>query len=124
MMDKLAGVSCELIYTVLQSAFLLCQRPVVFIWFHAVRPDTLTDMANQMNEKVGLVHGLPYVADRQGFAATLEQVREASESVLGHNRHSSDTWGEGMEQSTWDERVCVLEVGSSGSGGAGEDAVV
>uniref|UniRef100_A0AAY4AGB8 ceramide glucosyltransferase n=1 Tax=Denticeps clupeoides TaxID=299321 RepID=A0AAY4AGB8_9TELE len=39
-----------------------------------VRSDTLTDMANQMTEKVGLVHGLPYVADRQGFAATLEQV--------------------------------------------------
>lgn len=31
-------------------------------------------MANQMTEKVGLVHGLPYVADRPGFAATLEQV--------------------------------------------------
>ena len=43
---------------------------------HTVKPDTLTDMANQMTEKVGLVHGLPYVADRQGFAATLEQVRE------------------------------------------------
>ncbi|XP_056146890.1 ceramide glucosyltransferase isoform X2 [Lampris incognitus] len=39
-----------------------------------VKPDTLTDLANQMTEKVGLVHGLPYVADRQGFAATLEQV--------------------------------------------------
>lgn len=39
-----------------------------------VKPDTLTDMANHMTEKVGLVHGLPYVADRQGFAATLEQV--------------------------------------------------
>ncbi|EPY85855.1 hypothetical protein CB1_000346020 [Camelus ferus] len=39
-----------------------------------VVPDTLTDMVNQMTEKVGLVHGLPYVADRQGFAATLEQV--------------------------------------------------
>ncbi|KAM4708168.1 ceramide glucosyltransferase [Discoglossus pictus] len=39
-----------------------------------VKSDTLTDMANQMTEKVGLVHGLPYVADRQGFAATLEQV--------------------------------------------------
>eukprot|EP00064_Thunnus_orientalis_P024786 superscaffoldBa00011190_g25096 len=38
-----------------------------------VKPDTLTDMTNQMTEKVGLVHGLPYVADRQGFAATLEQ---------------------------------------------------
>lgn len=41
----------------------------------AVKPDTLTDLTNQMTEKVGLVHGLPYVADRQGFAATLEQVR-------------------------------------------------
>ncbi|KAI4790604.1 hypothetical protein KUCAC02_034522, partial [Chaenocephalus aceratus] len=39
-----------------------------------VKPDSLTDMTNQMTEKVGLVHGLPYVADRQGFAATLEQV--------------------------------------------------
>lgn len=50
-----------------------------FFFFHkclsAVKPDTLTDMTNQMTEKVGLVHGLPYVADRQGFAATLEQVR-------------------------------------------------
>ena len=43
-----------------------------------VKPDTLTDMANQMTEKVGLVHGLPYVADRQGFAATLEQVSGVS----------------------------------------------
>lgn len=42
--------------------------------FYVVLPDTLTDMVNQMTEKVGLVHGLPYVADRQGFAATLEQV--------------------------------------------------
>lgn len=45
-----------------------------FFICHLVTPDTLTDMANQMTEKVGLVHGLPYVADRQGFAATLEQV--------------------------------------------------
>lgn len=46
----------------------------LFFICHLVTPDTLTDMANQMTEKVGLVHGLPYVADRQGFAATLEQV--------------------------------------------------
>lgn len=45
-----------------------------FCLFYIVLPDTLTDMVNQMTEKVGLVHGLPYVADRQGFAATLEQV--------------------------------------------------
>lgn len=49
-----------------------------------MKPDTLTDLTNQMTEKVGLVHGLPYVADRQGFAATLEQVRSGSEaSPLG-----------------------------------------
>lgn len=46
----------------------------LFFFFVVVIPDTLTDMVNQMTEKVGLVHGLPYVADRQGFAATLEQV--------------------------------------------------
>lgn len=45
-----------------------------FFFCIIVIPDTLTDMVNQMTEKVGLVHGLPYVADRQGFAATLEQV--------------------------------------------------
>lgn len=46
-------------------------------------PDTLTDMVNQMTEKVGLVHGLPYVADRQGFAATLEQVSaEVANNIL------------------------------------------
>uniref|UniRef100_UPI00358E3F41 ceramide glucosyltransferase isoform X3 n=1 Tax=Myxine glutinosa TaxID=7769 RepID=UPI00358E3F41 len=39
-----------------------------------VRVDTLADLARQMTEKVGLVHGLPYTADRRGFAATLEQV--------------------------------------------------
>ncbi|OXB82666.1 UNVERIFIED_CONTAM: hypothetical protein H355_003961 [Colinus virginianus] len=47
---------------------------IIFLISGLVTPDTLTDMANQMTEKVGLVHGLPYVADRQGFAATLEQV--------------------------------------------------
>lgn len=49
-----------------------------------VKADTLTDLANQMTEKVGLVHGLPYVADRQGFAATLEQVSRLFESHLNH----------------------------------------
>lgn len=47
----------------------------------SVKPDTLTDLTNQMTEKVGLVHGLPYVADRQGFAATLEQVGSGLWSV-------------------------------------------
>lgn len=54
----------------------------VFIWYLVVKPDTLTDMTNQMTEKVGLVHGLPYVADRQGFAATLEQVMATSNNML------------------------------------------
>ncbi|KAK2514935.1 Ugcg [Columba guinea] len=53
---------------------LLGKYPNVDARLFIVTPDTLTDMANQMAEKVGLVHGLPYVADRQGFAATLEQV--------------------------------------------------
>ncbi|XP_016870596.1 ceramide glucosyltransferase isoform X2 [Homo sapiens] len=48
-----------------------------------VIPDTLTDMVNQMTEKVGLVHGLPYVADRQGFAATLEQMESRSVAQAG-----------------------------------------
>ncbi|XP_061057016.1 ceramide glucosyltransferase isoform X2 [Eubalaena glacialis] len=53
---------------------LLGKYPNVDARLFIVIPDTLTDMVNQMTEKVGLVHGLPYVADRQGFAATLEQV--------------------------------------------------
>lgn len=53
---------------------ILCLSLALFVFFIVVIPDTLTDMVNQMTEKVGLVHGLPYVADRQGFAATLEQV--------------------------------------------------
>ncbi|XP_036288922.1 ceramide glucosyltransferase isoform X3 [Pipistrellus kuhlii] len=53
---------------------LLGKYPNVDARLFIVLPDTLTDMVNQMTEKVGLVHGLPYVADRMGFAATLEQV--------------------------------------------------
>lgn len=37
-----------------------------------------------MTEKVGLVHGLPYVADRQGFAATLEQVSMVIINNIGY----------------------------------------
>lgn len=36
--------------------------------------DMLTDMVLLMTEKVGLVHQLPFVSDRKGFAATLEKV--------------------------------------------------
>ena len=39
-----------------------------------VEKDMLTDMALLMTEKVGLVHQLPFVSDRKGFAATLEKV--------------------------------------------------
>lgn len=59
----------------------LCVRLVV-------KPDTLTDLTNQMTEKVGLVHGLPYVADRQGFAATLEQVRLHANIMLMHDEEN------------------------------------
>ncbi len=36
--------------------------------------DTLTDMVLAMTEKVGLVHQMPFVTDRKGFAASLEKV--------------------------------------------------
>ncbi|KAL7988626.1 hypothetical protein Chor_007545 [Crotalus horridus] len=60
----------------LMPAYEVAKYDLIWICDSGIRvnPDTLTDMANQMTEKVGLVHGLPYVADRQGFAATLEQV--------------------------------------------------
>lgn len=57
-----------------KKEFCLSPSCHLFVFFIIVISDTLTDMVNQMTEKVGLVHGLPYVADRQGFAATLEQV--------------------------------------------------
>ncbi|GAB1288545.1 Ceramide glucosyltransferase [Apodemus speciosus] len=60
----------------LMPAYEVAKYDLIWICDSGIRviPDTLTDMVNQMTEKVGLVHGLPYVADRQGFAATLEQV--------------------------------------------------
>lgn len=36
--------------------------------------DTLYDMVSLMTERVGLVHQMPFVADRPGFAGTLEKV--------------------------------------------------
>lgn len=36
--------------------------------------DTLTDMVSLMTEKVGLVHQMPFVNDRPGFAGSLEKV--------------------------------------------------
>ena len=41
----------------------------------AVKEDTLTDMVSAMKENVGLVHQMPYVCDRKGFAGVLEKVR-------------------------------------------------
>ena len=39
-----------------------------------MKENTLTDMAEHMKEEVGLVHQMPYVCDREGFAAVLEKV--------------------------------------------------
>lgn len=41
----------------------------------AVNDDSLTDMVASLNPKVGLVHQMPYVCDRKGFAAVYEKVR-------------------------------------------------
>ena len=43
--------------------------------FFSVREDTLIDMVGSMKENVGLVHQMPFVCDRKGFAAVLEKVR-------------------------------------------------
>jgi len=39
-----------------------------------VRTDTLSDMVSFMDEKVGLVHQVPFAYDRNGVPATLEKV--------------------------------------------------
>ncbi|CAG0919975.1 unnamed protein product [Notodromas monacha] len=39
-----------------------------------MREDTLTDMVSHMGEKVGLVHQMPFVCDRDGFPSVLEKV--------------------------------------------------
>uniref|UniRef100_A0A182LWA6 ceramide glucosyltransferase n=1 Tax=Anopheles culicifacies TaxID=139723 RepID=A0A182LWA6_9DIPT len=39
-----------------------------------MKSDTLTDMVNHMTEKVGLVHQMPFVCDREGFAAAFEKI--------------------------------------------------
>jgi len=39
-----------------------------------VNNDTLSDMVSLMTDKVGLVHQMPFVCDRPGFAGSLEKV--------------------------------------------------
>ncbi|KXJ74655.1 hypothetical protein RP20_CCG013168 [Aedes albopictus] len=39
-----------------------------------MKSDTLTDMVNHMTDKVGLVHQMPFVCDREGFAAAFEKI--------------------------------------------------
>ena len=50
-----------------------------------VNRDTLTCMAVAMRENVGLVHQMPFVCDREGFAAVLEKVsvRHMMQSLIG-----------------------------------------
>lgn len=50
-----------------------------------VKCDTLMDMVSHMKEGVGLVHQMPFVCDRPGFAAILEKVKRAStqDSLFG-----------------------------------------
>ena len=44
--------------------------------YFSVREDTLMDMVSCMNERVGLVHQMPFACDRNGVPATLEKVGE------------------------------------------------
>ena len=39
-----------------------------------VKEDTLLDMVSSLSENTGLVHQMPFVCDREGFAAVLEKV--------------------------------------------------
>ena len=39
-----------------------------------VKEDTLTDMVHALKDNVGLVHQMPFVCDREGFAGILEKV--------------------------------------------------
>jgi len=39
-----------------------------------VKEDTLSDMVHALKDNVGLVHQMPFVCDREGFAGILEKV--------------------------------------------------
>ncbi|XP_061433426.1 ceramide glucosyltransferase-like [Lethenteron reissneri] len=60
----------------LMPAYEAARYDLVWICDSGIRVEekSLQRMAALMTERVGLVHGLPYVADRRGFSATLEQV--------------------------------------------------
>ena len=52
----------------------------------SVKEDTLTDMVSAMKENVGLVHQMPYVCDRKGFAGVLEKVRPSTTFTVHHKQ--------------------------------------
>jgi ceramide glucosyltransferase len=58
----------------LKSSFIFFFFKFILFFLILVEKDMLTDMVLLMTEKVGLVHQLPFVSDRKGFAATLEKV--------------------------------------------------
>ena len=43
-----------------------------------MREDTLLDIVAAMKENVGIVHQMPFVCDRKGFAGVLEKVSTCS----------------------------------------------
>ena len=47
-----------------------------------VKEDTLLDMVIHMVDNVGLVHQMPYVCDRSGFASILEKVSHICSFLL------------------------------------------
>lgn len=53
------------------------------VYIVAVNRDTLKCMTLALRENVGVVHQLPFVSDREGFAAVLEKVNV----FTGSSRH-------------------------------------
>lgn len=45
-----------------------------FVVICVVKEDTLTDMVSCLSERIGLVHQMPFVCDRDGFSGVLEKV--------------------------------------------------
>lgn len=60
----------------MQPGYLAAKHPLILISDSGIRmkEDTLLDMVHHMSDDVGLVHQMPFVCDREGFAATLEKI--------------------------------------------------
>ena len=59
------------------------QRDNVLLYV-TVQEDTLVDMVSELNDQVGLVHQLPFVSDKEGFASVLEKVGYFLNFIFSH----------------------------------------